>query len=239
MLKVLIIDDELPARSRLRRLMDGLADTRVVGEASSGEEGLEKIEQLHPDALLLDISMPGLNGMAMARLLKEQQPSPAVIFCTAWPDRALDAFDCDAVDYLLKPVRQKRLQEALDKARRLGDARSAEPAAEDFLYSSVGGKTELIDVKNVACLLAEDKYTTVVHDAGRTVINDSLVELEEKYAQTFLRVHRSALVARARIRGLEKCDGGAMKVILEACAEQPPVSRRQLPQVRKALRELQ
>jgi len=237
MLKILIIDDELPARSRLRRLLGELPDCRVVGEAGSGDEALEQIDLLGPDALLLDISMPGLDGMSLARLLKLQKPSPAVIFCTAWPDRALDAFDCDAVDYLLKPVRLERLREALEKAQRLASVEGG--GSGEFLYSTVGGKTELIDVAEVACLLAEDKYTTVVHQGGSSVVNNTLVELEEKHPDRFMRVHRSALVASARIRGLDKVEGGANRVILEGCDERPLVSRRQLPLVRRVIKERQ
>lgn len=237
MLNILIIDDELPARSRLRRLLGELPDCAVAGEAGSGEEALELIEQVQPDALLLDISMPGLDGMSLARLLKEQQPAPAVIFCTAWPDRALDAFDCDAVDYLLKPVRQDRLQEALDKVRRVTAADGVASGPQEFLYSTVGGRTELINIAEVVCLLAEDKYTTVVHEHGKTVINNSLVDLEDKHGERFMRVHRNALVAKDRIRGLDKVEGGANRVILAGSSHRPLVSRRQLPQVRRVIRE--
>ncbi len=237
MLKLLIIDDEAPARARLRRLLDGMPECAVIGEACNGEEALEQIGALRPDAILLDISMPGLDGMALARRLQDQDPSPVVIFCTAWPDRALDAFECDAVDYLLKPVGKDRLSVALDKARRMVADDGGGAPGETFLCSTIGGRTELIALDQVVCLLAEDKYTTVVHDGGNTVINDSLVDLEREHSERFVRVHRNALVARDRIRGLERRDK-VMRVILEGCENRPRVSRRRLAMVRQAIRDL-
>jgi two-component system response regulator AlgR len=234
MLKILIVDDERPARVRLRRLLEGLPGCRVAGEAASGDEALERIRADCPDALLLDISMPGLDGMGLAKALAGHDPAPAVIFCTAWPDQALDAFDTGAVDYLLKPVSRDRLQAALDKAARY----VGESGPGEFLTCIVGGHRELIDLREVACLLAEDKYTTVFHDRGKKVINDSLVDIERAHPDRFLRVHRNALVARHRIRGLDRGDGNAYRVLLEGCDFQPRVSRRQLPELRRALREM-
>jgi len=236
-MRLLIVDDEAPARNRLRRMLGQWSDCSVVAEAGSGHEALELVAEHRPDALLLDISMPGLDGMSLARLLREQQPAPAVIFCTAWPDRALEAFDCHAVDYLLKPVRAERLRTALDKAGRVIRP-EPEPEAGTWLQASVGTRTELIDIETVACLLAEDKYTTVMHDRGTAVINDTLVELEQAHAGRFLRVHRNALVAVDRVRGLDRAEGGAHCVLLEACAYRPLVSRRQLPALRKLIRRL-
>jgi two-component system response regulator AlgR len=114
MYNILIIDDEQPARDRLRRLVEALPDYRVVGEAVNGTEALERIRQLGPDVLLLDISMPGMDGMSLARVLQEGGASPAVVFCTAYQDQALRAFEVEAVDYLVKPVRAERLEKALD-----------------------------------------------------------------------------------------------------------------------------
>ncbi len=200
MLRILIIDDEPPARARLRRLLESVPDCEVAGEARSGAEALEQIGLLQPDGLLLDISMPGLDGMTLAKALQKQDPSPAVVFCTAWPDRALDAFDCDAVDYLVKPVPLERLRAAMDKVRRVTGQPGWSESSGSFLRSIVGGRTELVAVTDVVCLLAEDKYTTVMHRAGKTVINNPLVDLEKKFPRYFLRVHLKALVARDRIR---------------------------------------
>lgn len=236
MMRLIIVDDEVPARNRLRRLLRSQAQCEVVAEAGNTKEALALIERYHPHALLLDISMPGLDGLGLARALRRQDPAPAVIFCTAWPDRALDAFNCDAVDYLLKPVRSDRLATALEKARKASGAAGEDPSAR-FLYCSIGGRRELISIDSVACLLAEDKYTTVFHDGGKSVVNNSLVELEQEYPERFLRVHRNALVAVDRVRGLERSDG-KQRVILGECDFRPLVSRRQLPEVRKLIRRL-
>lgn len=236
MLTLLIVDDEAPARARLRRLLEDMGDVVVAGEAESGDVALALMDELQPDALLLDISMPGLDGMSLARRLQAMDQAPAVIFCTAHQHQALDAFDSDAVDYLLKPVRPERLQAALDKARALRGART-EPQ-EVFLRSNVGTRTELIPLSTVACLLAEDKYTTVFHDHGKTVINNTLVEMEEEHGDRFLRVHRNALVVRDRIRGLERDAAGAVYLRLESCEHRPVVSRRKLPEIRRLIREI-
>jgi two-component system response regulator AlgR len=236
MLKILIIDDELPARSRLRRLLVAVPEVHVVGDAATGEEALNLIPVKEPDVLLLDISMPGLDGMSLARKLQEQKNSPAVIFCTAWSDKAVDAFECDAVDYLVKPVRKERLEKALDKARRFLTENSAQNAG--FIRSVLGGKVSLFPLAEVICLNAEDKYTIVVHENGSIVINQSLLEFEEEHAELFIRVHRSTLVAKNRIRGLEKSTEGHVFLRLEGSDEHPQVSRRNLPAVRKLIREL-
>ena len=236
MLKILIVDDEPPARARLRRLLGSVPDCEVLGEAGSGDQALEMIGELQPDGLLLDISMPGLDGMTLARALKLQDPSPAVVFCTAWPDKALQAFDCDAVDYLVKPVRLERLCEAMEKVRRIA-ALSEDGSDGPFLRSIVGGRTELVALADVVCLLAEDKYTTVIHPQGKSVINNSLVELESRFENSFLRIHRNALVARNRIRGLDQSGHGPVRVILDGIEFRPEVSRRKLPEVRRMIRQ--
>jgi len=234
MLKLLIVDDELPARSRLRRMVGKQAGCDVVGEAGSGDEALALVGDRQPDVLLLDIAMPGLDGLGLAAKLKASDPGPAVIFCTAFEEHALEAFEFDAVDYLVKPVSAERLEQALDRARRfLGLGRP-----EAFLAATLGGSTELIDLNDVACLVAEDKYTTVYLPERTMMINHSLTEIEQAHPDRFLRVHRSALVARERIRGLERGDGG-MHAIVEGCDLRPVVSRRQLPAVRRLLKEMQ
>jgi two-component system response regulator AlgR len=237
MLKILIVDDEAPARRRLARMVERAEGCEVAGEAESAAAALSAMEQLPIDVLLLDISMPGLDGMSLAQRLARQDNPPAVVFCTAWPDQALDAFECDAVDYLVKPVRQERLQAALAKVARIrGSEDSAGPDA--FLRSTVGGRTLLVPMAEVICLLAEDKYTTVFHSGGESVINNSLVELEDRFGDRLLRVHRNALVALERIRGLEVPNAGSARLVLDGCDAQPEVSRRHLPAVRKILKEL-
>jgi len=237
MLNILIVDDEEPARNRMRRMVEAIPQLEVVGEASSAFEALDRIRNLNPDVVLLDISMPGMDGMELARVLQKQTTSPAVIFCTAFQDQALDAFDREAVDYLVKPVRAERLEQALGKARRyLGDRQQEEE--QHFLRSTVGGKVVLTPLPKVICLLAEDKYTTVVFEGGETVIDESLTDLEQRFPDVFFRIHRNALVSQRRIRGLERTKQGQILVTLSGTERRPEVSRRNASALRKLLSHL-
>lgn len=237
MFNILIIDDEQPARDRLRRLVEAMPQYAVVGEAASGTEALERIRELSPDVLLLDISMPGMDGMSLARVLQEGGASPAVVFCTAYQDQALRAFEVEAVDYVVKPVRAERLEKALEKARRfVGRDDDQEP--EQFLRSTVGGKVVLTPIHRVICLVAEDKYTTVIHERGNTVIDESLTELEERFPSLFFRVHRNALISRKHLRGLERLHDGTTMALLSGTERKPEVSRRNISALRKLLSEL-
>ena len=237
MLNILIIDDEKPARDRLRRLLDAIPACNIVGEASNGSQALEQIRELHPDVLLLDISMPGMDGMALARVLQEGGASPAVIFCTAYQNQALKAFEVEAVDYLVKPVRVERLEKSLEKVQRyLGEGGGHDD--EHYVRSTVGGKVVLTPIHRVICLISEDKYTTVIHEKGTTVIDDSLLDLEEKFPELFFRVHRNALVSRTHLRGLERTTDGQTRVLLSGTDRKPEVSRRNISSLRKLLSEL-
>ncbi len=238
MIRILIIDDEPPALARMNRLLDPFPDCEVVGEAGSGRRALELIPALRPDLLLLDISMPGIDGMALARTLQELDDAPAVVFCTAWPDQALEAFDCDAVDYLVKPVRPERLQAAILKVRRLLNLAAEAATSNQYLRSTVGGKTTLVALNDVICLVAEDKYTTVIHEQGKAVINDSLVELEKRFPALWIRVHRNALVAHKRIRGMQRSPSGPSSLLLDGTGYMPQISRRKLSVIRRYIREL-
>ena len=236
MLSILIVDDERPARDRLRRLLAAVPRFRLAGEAASAAEALERIRELSPDILLLDISMPGMDGMSLARVLREGGEMPAVGFCTAYQDQALNAFEVEAVDYLVKPVRSERLETALEKARRyLG---SDEGAEAHFLRSKVGGKVVLTPVHRVICLLSEDKYTTMVHEQGETVIDESLTELEQRFPAQFFRVHRNALVSRRHLRGLERTTEGQSHVLLSGTDRKPEVSRRNTAALRQLLSDI-
>ena len=237
MLNILIIDDEAPARDRLHRMVQAIPGFEVAGEACSAAQALEQISLLNPEVLLLDISMPGMDGMSLARVLQEGGASPAVIFCTAYQDQALEAFEREAVDYLVKPVRLERLEQSLEKAKRyLGD--SQRQTVEHFLRSTVGGKVVLTPIQRVICLVSEDKYTTVLHEVGETVIDESLTELEVKFSELFFRVHRNALVSRKHIRGLERTPDGHTLVTLSGTDRKPEVSRRNISALRKFLSQL-
>ena len=237
MLRILIIDDEAPARNRLRRMLAEVPAVHVAGEAATGQEALRLIPVKTPDVLLLDISMPGMDGMTLAQMLQGQDSAPAVIFCTAWADQAVEAFECEAVDYLVKPVRAERLEAAIAKARRFL-ARDDAGAGGAFLRSTLGGKVTLLPLADVICLSAEDKYTTVIHKNGSLVISQTLLELENEYADILVRIHRGTLVAKKYIRGLEKTHDGRHFLQLEGFETLQQVSRRNLPAIRKLIREI-
>jgi two-component system response regulator AlgR len=243
-LRVLIVDDETLARSRLRSL---LADCRsplaeVVAEAANGEGALKQLANARVDLVLLDVHMPGIDGIALARSLRNQPGAPAVVFVTAYAAHAVTAFELEAVDYLTKPVRAERLQQALQKAQRhLKDRRPVPVEPQDVLLIQDRGRTERVPLSEVLYLKSEFKYLTVRTASRSHIFDGSLAELEERYPTRFVRVHRNALVARAAIRALEKYDDGedaeGWALRLDGIPEPVVVSRRQLSMVREALKE--
>ncbi len=242
-MRVLIADDEPLARERLRRMVTEVAGAEVVGEAGDGRAALEACARLHPEVVLLDIRMPGMDGLEAARHLARLPEGPAVVFVTAYGDYALQAFEAQAVDYLLKPVRAERLAQALDKARRLSTPQleavaAADPEAQgrSHLSSTLHGNLTLIPVGEILFLRAEQKYVLVHHAHGEALIEDSLTALEAEYGPRFVRIHRNALVARSALAGLEKDADGTARVRLKGCAERLEISRRHLPELRRLLR---
>ncbi len=242
-MRVLIVDDEPLARERLCRMVAEVPGAEVVGEAGDGRAALDACARLHPEVVLLDIRMPGMDGLETARHLAGLPEGPAVVFVTAYGDYALRAFEAQAVDYLLKPVRAERLIQALDKARRLTAPQLAAVAAADpapqgrsHLSSTLHGNLTLIPVDDILFLRAEQKYVVVHHTRGEALIEDSLTTLEAEYGPRFVRIHRNALVARSALEGLAKGSEGTTRVRLKDCAEQLEISRRHLPELRRLLR---
>jgi two-component system, LytTR family, response regulator AlgR len=242
-LKVLIVDDESLARARLKTLLGDCRTPQVVvgGEAATAVQAMEMLMRESFDLALLDIHMPGSDGLVLARTLAALPRPPAIVFVTAHAEHALTAFDLEAVDYLTKPVRLERLRTALQKVERLVQARSAPQAnpAEESLLIQDRGRTERVPLSEVIYLKAELKYVTV-RTAGRSYILDgSLSELEERHAAQFMRIHRNALVARRAVRALEKHydpeEGEGWALRLNGVDELLAVSRRQLSAVREAI----
>lgn len=242
-LQVLVVDDEPLARSRLRTLLaDCTAPTaNVGGEAGNATQAMEMLRRQPFDAVLLDIRMPGADGLALAQALRMLEQPPAVIFVTAHAEHAVEAFELEAADYLTKPVRLERLQVALQKVERSTvAARGPQPeTTQEVLVIQDRGRAERVPLVEVLYLKAELKYVTVRTAARSYILDASLSELEEKYAAQFMRVHRNALVARSALRALEKHDdpeeGEGWAVRLNGLDELLAVSRRQLSAVREAL----
>ena len=241
-MKCLVVDDESLARERLVRLLEGLPGCVACGEAASGTEALRQTERLRPDVVLMDIRMPGMDGLEAARHLASFDAPPAVVFTTAYGDHALEAFDAQAIDYLLKPIHPERLRQALEKAARLGaqamqtvDAAAAAGTRSHFC-ARVRGNLELVPVDEVVFLQADSKYVTVRSPNQQILIEESLKSLEQEFGDSFLRVHRNALVAARAVRGLEKDASGQCRVLLEGVEDRLEVSRRLLPEVRRRIK---
>lgn len=242
-LQVLVVDDEPLARARLRTLLGDCTTpaASVGGEAANATQAMELLRRQPFDAVLLDIRMPGADGLALAQAMRMLEQRPAVIFVTAHAEHAVDAFELEAADYLTKPVRLERLQMALQKVERAAvAARGTQPdIVPDVLVIQDRGRTERVPLTEVLYFKAELKYITVRTGARSYILDASLSELEEKYPTQFMRVHRNALAARHAVRALEKHDdpeeGEVWAVRLNGVDELLAVSRRQLSAVREAL----
>ncbi|MGH8530731.1 MAG: LytR/AlgR family response regulator transcription factor [Nevskiales bacterium] len=232
-MRLVIADDEPLARERLKRLLSETPEHAVVAEAASGAELLAAVKHSQPDAVLLDIHMPGLDGLQAARALAALPLPPALIFVTAYEEHALAAFDTLASGFLLKPVRAAQLKQALDKAQR--STRAQRPAAaQRYVSGLVRGDRVRVPAQEVLYFVAEDKYTRVIYLRGELLIEDSLRTLEDALDSDFIRIHRQYLAARERVEALET-SGDQPVVRLRGAATTLPVSRRCLPAVRKLL----
>lgn len=241
-LKMLLVDDEPLARSRLRTL---LADCKappaeVAGEAANAAQAMEHLRRQGFDGVLLDIHMPGADGLALAQVLRTLPEPPAVVFVTAYAEHAVSAFELEAVDYLTKPVRLERLEQALGRVEKSRQGRNGNGEPEqEVLVIQDRGRTERVPVNEVLYFKAELKYITVRTAARSYILDGSLSDLEERHGAQFLRVHRNALVSRRAVRALEKHfdaeEGEGWAVRLNGIEESLSVSRRQLSAVREAL----
>lgn len=234
-MKVLIVDDEAPARDRLRRLLGKLENVEIAGEAGDGRAALEAVAQLQPDVVLLDIRMPGMDGMATARELAKRDAAPMVIFTTAYSEHALEAFEAEAVDYLVKPVRQERLEQALGRLQKRGLVNEEE--GRTHLTVRKHGGLHLLAVDEVLYFQADNKYVTAFMEEREELLEESLKQLEEEFGSQLLRIHRNALIRLDALEGIEKDVEGRCYVLLRRIGRGPEISRRHLPEVRKILRE--
>lgn len=241
---IVIVDDETLARDRLERMLATEADYRVVATASNADEAMVAVMNEDPDIVLLDIHMPGDSGLQAAERLMALDDPPAIIFCTAYDQHALDAFGVNAVDYLLKPVSKKKLLDALAKAQSLNKAQrqmleSSKQVPERAHISARTRKgVELIPLDEILCFSADQKYVTVFHQQGETLIDETLKELETEFSPRFLRVHRNALVPLDRIEAMVKSTTGQYLLRLRGTDLQPVVSRRHAGRVREVMNRL-
>ena len=238
--RVLIVDDEAPARERLRSLLGELGGVEVAAEAATGEQAVRLAGELHPDVVLLDVRMPGMNGLEAARHLALLDPTPAVVFTTAYDAYAVEAFEAQAIGYLLKPVRAEKLGTALARAARLAGTQLARIAARDparsprtHVAARLGDQVRLIAVPDVYYFTADQKYTTVRHVGGSDLIEDPLRALEQEFGTQFIRVHRNALVNVARLAAIERDEAGQYHVRLRDIDERLAVSRRLAGELRE------
>ena len=241
-LSVLIVDDEAPARSRLREMVRDTGGWEVVGEAANGREALDCVARHSPDVVLLDIRMPGMDGVEVAGHLCALPVPPAVVFTTAYDEYAVSAFEANAVGYLLKPVRRERLLAALERAARvtrwqLADLANTAPelCARQNIAVCAGGDIRLVSTDQVLCFRADQKYVRMVHSGGEDLIDEPLKELAEEFAADFVRIHRNSLVRVAAIEELCRDEAGLHTAKLRGMDEKLPVSRRHASEVKKRL----
>lgn len=253
-MKILVVDDEKLARERLLRLLEKSGEHEVVGEAADGRSAISAVEKHHPDIVLLDIRMPGMDGLEAARHLMKLEDPPAIIFCSAYGEHALEAFQTHAMGYLLKPVKAEQLNEALASAVRLNRAQlhsissvgaeesAAVPAASRVARQHISARTrhglELVPVQEVRCFLADHKYVTVYHSKGELLIDDTLKDLEDEFGDRFVRVHRNALVSLPHVEGMERAPMGHYCLRLQGTTMKPVISRRHVTELRNQLKTL-
>ena len=241
-MRVLVADDEPLARERLRALLADIDGVEVVAEAADGHEALHACAEHRPDLVLLDIAMPGIDGLEAARHLAAFEPRPAVVFCTAYDAHALSAFEAEAIDYLVKPVRPERLAAAIERVRTFAAGRGVNPAAptqrRTHLCARLRGSLRLIPIEDVHYLQAEEKYVVVHHARGEDLIEESLKSLEEEFAERFVRIHRNCLVARHEIVELKRSPDGHVQAVLRHGKTPLEVSRRCVAGLRDTLKHL-
>ena len=246
-MKVLVVDDEAPARARLEQIIGDVDGYEFVGEAANGEQALAMVDEHRPDIVLLDIRMPGLDGIQTAHHLNSLEHPPAVVFTTAYDEYAIEAFEARAVGYVLKPVRRERLQSALEHASRLGAPQINEiaetsgiEAKRKHICARLQDKLTLIPIADIDVFRADQKYVLVQHAQGEHLIDESLKSLEQEFSDEFVRIHRSALVAVTKIDTIEKTTDGKHRVVLRDGSQDDDkeliISRRHVAEVRRRLK---
>jgi len=243
-MRVLIVDDERLARERLMRMVSALDGYDVAGDAASGSDALEKIGLLDPDIVLLDIRMPGMDGISAGEHIAKLQSPPAIVYCTAFSEHAIEAIGVQAAGYLLKPVRREALATTLSK---VGKANKVQVAAvegvdQKKVRTHISAKTrrgiELVPLNDVCFFQADHKYVTVRHEGGEILIDDTLRDLEDEFGDRLVRIHRNALVMTDHLEGLERDMRGHYQVRMKGIEEKLDVSRRHVSGLRRLVQSL-
>jgi two-component system response regulator AlgR len=243
---ILICDDEPLAVERLSRLVTQMGH-QVIATAAYGQQAIEMVQFYQPDVVLLDIQMPEMDGLICAQYLRQLEPSPAIVFCTAYDQHALDAFKSHAEGYLLKPIMQQELQQVLDQLTKLTQAQMSNLKQKEDMDNQtqrhqIAAKTyrgvELVPVENIYYFLADQKYVTVRHKNGSVLIDETLKDLELEFGEQFIRIHRNALVSVHYLEGLEVINSGQYQVRCRELDERLSVSRRHLPNLRERIHKL-
>ena len=245
-MKILITDDEPLARDRVRHLLNRLEGFQPLEkEASNGYEAIQLTREFQPDIVLMDIRMPGMGGLEAASLLAEMEQPPAIIFCTAYDTHAIEAFNVQAVGYLLKPVKADDLQQSLHRASNINRAQLNQLQGSltgSNMRNHISAKTlkgiELVPLDSIYYFMADSKYVTVYHEHGETLIDDPLKELEQEFSASFVRIHRNALVRKSLIERMLRDENGHYSLQLTHVDKPISVSRRHVPLMKKIMQTL-
>ena len=240
-MKILIVDDEPLARERLQRHISEIDNNYEIIEAENGLTALQQSEKHAPDIVLLDIRMPGMDGIETASKLSEFETPPAIIFTTAYDEYALDAFDAHAIAYLLKPIRKEKLENILKSAKKLNRVqlqsiqKNNSESQEQHLSVRIHSGVRKIELKDIYYFQAEQKYVTVKYQGGEVLIEESLKSLEARFNDYFIRIHRNALISKQQLTAIRKDQQGRYLTELKDIDDKIEVSRRHVAEVRKFL----
>jgi two-component system response regulator AlgR len=243
-MEILIVDDEPLARQRLARMIEKLENHNVIAETDNADAALLAVEKYDPDVVLLDVRMPGKDGLTLAHEISALDCPPAIIFCTAFDQYALDAFGTTAIGYLLKPIKSEQLAEALNKALKLNKVQRAaaqiKPVENTNARNHISAKTrrgiELVPLEDIRYFVADHKYVTVYHRNGENLLDETLKELEEEFGARFIRIHRNALVSVKHIEAIERAPHGQYQIRLADTKQRPIISRRHVSDVKELLK---
>lgn len=242
-MKILVVDDEPLAQRRLKLLLTEFDLVSNVETANNGLQAIESCQKCKPDVVLMDIRMPAMDGLEAANHISQMDEAPAIVFTTAYDEYALEAFNVNAIDYLLKPVRRQKLEDAILKASSLNQAqistiKSQQEPGRSHISTKISGNIKLTPIEDIIFFQADQKYVTVKHINGETIIEDTLKELQAEFSESFIRVHRNALISKAFISGLYRDGEGHSFVTLKDISTKLEISRRHLAEVKKLIKTL-